>query len=102
MESGALQLSLVALGDRDPLEWRQPFFFSISLSDLSKIAADVLELPLCLPCSPGQKWSLAPSSCRWSRGATVTLWSGASPSLSLGWFLSCPKAVARFNLVLYS
>ena len=36
MESGALQLSLVALGDADPLEWRRPLSASCTALTLSK------------------------------------------------------------------
>jgi hypothetical protein len=44
LESGALQLSLVAMGDRDPLEWRQSFSASSLVPSPPKIFAMQLVL----------------------------------------------------------
>jgi len=52
-------------------------------SPLSKHPATLHELLSSCSTLSGQKWGLAPSSCRWSPWATVTLWSGASPILCL-------------------
>ena len=95
MACGGLQLSLVALGDRDPLELRQPIsspFVGVDAVPTSSRAARTLELLFDALRSEMVCGGLQLS---WSHWATLTLWSGATSILPLVRLSRCPKALSR-------